>query len=157
MKKVLVSLVISVFLFSCGSYKSMPSPDTISKTIKIKSGHNSSYVKANEWIVRTFNDAESVIQFTDKEAGIIKGKYIMAKGQIGTKYVPASEPYYAMITLRVKEGAARIEIAPTTGFKVMNYLGTKLGFSPEQFVASANALVTDFEIHMNKKAQNDNW
>lgn len=150
-------MLVSVLLFSCGTTKTLPSPDTISKTIIISSAHNSSYVKANEWMVNTFSNVESVIQFTDKEAGVIKGKYIMYGGQAATQYTAASRAYYAMITLRVKEGAARIEIAPTSGFVVVDYLGTKVGFTPEQFVISANTLLVDFENHMNKKSANDSW
>ena len=34
------------------------------------------YVKCNEWFVRTFVSAESVIEFSDKENGKILGKYV---------------------------------------------------------------------------------
>lgn len=36
------------------------------------------YIKANSWFVETFNSAESVIEFQDKEAGKIMGKYIFS-------------------------------------------------------------------------------
>jgi len=37
---------------------------------------NELYVKCNEWFVRTFNSAESVIEFSDKDNGKIIGKYV---------------------------------------------------------------------------------
>ena len=37
---------------------------------------NDLYVNANTWFVNTFNSAESVIEYQDKEAGKIMGKYI---------------------------------------------------------------------------------
>jgi hypothetical protein len=37
---------------------------------------NSLYVNANSWFVDTFNSAGSVIQYQDKEAGKIMGKFI---------------------------------------------------------------------------------
>lgn len=36
------------------------------------------YIKANSWFVETFNSAESVIEFQDKEAGKIMGKYVFS-------------------------------------------------------------------------------
>ena len=33
------------------------------------------YVEVNSWFVETFNSAESVIEFQDKEAGRVMGKY----------------------------------------------------------------------------------
>ena len=35
------------------------------------------FVRANSWMVDTFRSAEAVIQYTDKEAGIVKGKYLL--------------------------------------------------------------------------------
>lgn len=34
------------------------------------------YIKVNGWFVETFNSAESVIEFQDKEAGKLMGKYV---------------------------------------------------------------------------------
>jgi hypothetical protein len=67
-------------------------------------------------MVQTFGDAESVIQFTDKEAGVVKGKYIMKEGTIGTSpYSKSTQPYFSIITIRVKDQASRIEIVPRSG------------------------------------------
>ena len=158
MKKLIYSIACSIFVFSsCASYQTISAPETISKTIVVKSNHNSTYIKANEWMVQTFGNAESVIQFSDKEAGIVKGKYIMFKGVTATKYTAAQEAYYAMITLRVKDQAARIEVTPLSDFKVLKMMGTISGFTPEMFIASAKVLITEFEKHMNNKSANDSW
>ncbi|WP_233248578.1 DUF4468 domain-containing protein, partial [Desulfonatronum sp. SC1] len=34
------------------------------------------YVKANAWFVETFNSAENVIEFNDRESGRVMGKYV---------------------------------------------------------------------------------
>ncbi len=34
------------------------------------------YVQANLWLVKIFTDSKSIIQFSDKEAGVIAGKYL---------------------------------------------------------------------------------
>ena len=54
---------------------SIPSPESATKNVQTKTNKNSNFIKANEWMVQSFNDAKSVIQFKDKEAGIFKGKY----------------------------------------------------------------------------------
>jgi hypothetical protein len=158
MKKLIFSIVCSIFLFSsCASYQTISAPETISKTIVVKSNHNSTFIKANEWMVQTFGNAESVIQFSDKEAGIVKGKYVMFKGVSATKYTAAQEAYFAMITLRVKDKGARIEVTPLADFKVLKMMGATSGFTPEMFTASANILIAEFEKHMNNKSANDSW
>ncbi|WP_107822016.1 DUF4468 domain-containing protein [Mangrovibacterium marinum] len=53
---------------------------TVSKSeqvIEVPGTKDELYVKANEWMVRSFNNAKSVIQFQDKEAGKIMGKYLL--------------------------------------------------------------------------------
>ena len=65
------------------------------------------YVKANAWMVSAFNNAKSVVQYQDKEAGTIMGKYLMHGGTLvqsmaGT--TTSSEEVYAIIDIRIKEG-----------------------------------------------------
>jgi hypothetical protein len=40
-------------------------------------GKNDLFVMANSWMVKTFNSPQDVIQYNDKEAGIIKGKFLI--------------------------------------------------------------------------------
>ena len=129
----------------------------MNKTIELKSKKNSNYIKANEWMVETFGNAESVIQFADKEGGIIKGKYMMYQGTTGSQYKPSTQSYFAMITLRVKDQAAKIEVKPINDFIVTNYMGSKIGFTPEMFKISAESLISNFTIKMQTKSENDNW
>jgi len=67
------------------------------------------FVLANTWAVDAFVSAESVIQYSDKEAGIVKGKYIISFIEWGFF---GSDPHKVSSTLliEVKDGAARITI-----------------------------------------------
>jgi hypothetical protein len=88
MKKALtymIILIVSLPLFySCGPFRSslMGSavPEDLRRYEKIISVPGLSraeiYVKVNCWFVETFNYTESVIEFQDKEAGKIIGKYV---------------------------------------------------------------------------------
>ena len=56
-------------------------------------------------MVQRFNDAKSGLQFKDKEAGIVKGKYLLKVGL-------GSDPsFYSVITIRVRDRVSRIEIS----------------------------------------------
>jgi len=66
---------------------------------------NQIYVKANSWFVETFNSAESVVEFQDKDAGKIAGKYTFS-------YTEGMYTYRVKQTLNVdiKDGKIRISI-----------------------------------------------
>jgi hypothetical protein len=36
------------------------------------------FIKANDWMISMFKDASSVIQFNDKQEGVLIGKYLMS-------------------------------------------------------------------------------
>ena len=79
MRKYLIPIIVVLLFMSCATYDRPIAPEEIRTYEKILEVPNTSkdeiYVKANEWFVHTFNSAESVIQFQDKEAGKIMGKY----------------------------------------------------------------------------------
>jgi hypothetical protein len=57
--------------------KATPDQLTYSEIIELPNiTQDELYIKANSWFVDNFNDAESVIQFQDKEAGKLMGKYV---------------------------------------------------------------------------------
>ena len=153
MKKLLL-LFAAATMVSCGSSKHFAStPATIDITeTQFNSADN--YVRANEWMVETFNNAESVIQFTDKEEGIVKGKYYI------TSIVPVASGYYvagatskinAIITIRVKDNAAKITVDGTANkYSTHTAYGITTGYSPRQFDAQAELLIEDFKTRMNE-------
>lgn len=77
MKKLLLLPVLFLFI-SCGITNSTPvSISPISSKINVSGEQNELYVRANNWMVGNFTDAKSVIQFSDKEEGIVTGKYLL--------------------------------------------------------------------------------
>ncbi|MEM9549216.1 MAG: DUF4468 domain-containing protein [Bacteroidota bacterium] len=65
---------------------------------------NQIYTSVNEWMVLTFVNAESVIQFQDKESGKAMGKYV---GDYKKPEFP-SVPFKSIISVDVKDQKARI-------------------------------------------------
>jgi hypothetical protein len=114
--KCMILVVMMFLLFSCASV--MPnivpvSGEVESKIIAVEGlTKDELYIKVNSWAVDAFNSAESVIEFQDKEAGIVKGKY-------STDIVEGI--YYSRIkttlTVEVKEGKCLIRLSdPLTQF-----------------------------------------
>lgn len=68
------------------------------------------YVQANLWMIDIFNDAKSVIQFNDKEAGVIKGRYVWYY-QAASEYTPEYE-YTATITIYTSDNNIKMTIQP---------------------------------------------
>lgn len=162
MKKVILVLVVilgTATLTSCGVSKTnLDSPQPKTKNVSNTIDKNSNYIKANEWMVTTFNSAKSVIQFSDKDAGIVKGKYIMRVGTVSTSpYVASTSDLYAIITIRTKDNESRIEIVPPTGMYSQKSMGNEYGFTPEMFNNKADVLISEFETHMLNESKNDNW
>ena len=83
------------------------------------------YVKVNSWMVDTFKSADSVIQFSDKEAAIIKGKYISPKIQGSGGYIYDIE---STITIEAREGRYRI----SKDNPIVYYIGTLFQPAPRQ-------------------------
>ncbi|MEP5935358.1 MAG: hypothetical protein ABJ218_09580 [Winogradskyella arenosi] len=157
MKKI-VLIAIIILNTSCVSVKTETyEGEPMISILELETSKDSNYIKANEWMVETFGNAESVIQFTDKDAGIVKGKYMMYSGQIGTQYSPAVKSYFVMITLIVKDQVAKIEVDPINEFTITNYMGNKIGFTPEMFKSLAQELIKDFTLNMRGESKNDNW
>ena len=160
MKNVLLLLTLSFFV-SCVSTKNttVSSPAPMSSEVVTTDDKDTNYIKANEWMVENFNDAKSVIQFSDKEAGIIKGKYLMKAGyyQAAAPYVPEikTDDFYAIITLRVKDNKSRIEIALTKdNYVITEYNGKPLQPTPEELKVKGNQLMDSFSQHMRGQSAN---
>lgn len=75
-----IVVVLSTLLYSCASMMGASAAEEARKYERVIEVPNHTrseiYVKANAWFVETFNSAESVIEFQDRESGKIMGKYV---------------------------------------------------------------------------------
>ena len=76
------------------------------------------FIRANSWMVDVFVNAEGVIQFSDKQAGLIKGKYIFDTSD-GVYIVRVR----SVITINIKEEKARFSIKNPTRKIIGDLLG----------------------------------
>jgi len=153
MKKALL-IIFCLSLTSCGGYKTTTvSVPEASKQFEVEGIKDDLYVKANQWMVENFNNSKSVIQFSDKEAGIVSGRYYFhgftTTAGYGTNATTETTDVYALIKLQVKDGASKISVKPedfhyVEGFMIQNY-----GTQNEEGVESAiQGLLTGYEDYM---------
>ena len=148
MKKILFFLIpLTIVFTSCmTTYKTIQFSEPYVKVYDNLNGNKTQlFIKANEWMVKMFKDASSVIQFTDKEEGTIIGKYLL-HGELrnsGMYNITTDTRVYAKIDIRVKDNKARISIEPIgtwqydpSGFTIYNY-------SQEDAQKDMDALVED--------------
>jgi len=154
MKKII--FLLSILLVCCAPME-LVQIDNVQKVFDIVNTKDELYIKANQWMVKTFNNAESVIQFSDKESGTITGKYMLKQTYtIGLNYqtIP-NGGIFAIINVDIKENKARITITPE------EYTSRETGNSqfiyPEETARQdIDDLLNDFETYMNIK-ENKNW
>jgi len=64
---------------------------------------NDLYIATNLWAVDAFRKSDSVIEFSDKDAGVIKGKYIQDLGyNFWASWAKSSKYYFATVNNEVR-------------------------------------------------------
>lgn len=147
MKKIILLLLAIITLQSCGTYQKISASDL--STTKIYENLNKSqsdlYVISNSWMIDAFNNADSVIQFSDKETGSIIGKYLVQGSIIRSGYLSTDTRIFAKIDISLKDNRAKISITPTDDIIVHSANATV------NIKNSINNLVTSFESRITSK------
>ena len=106
-KRVLLAVVASVVvLVSCGTSPLPPEELIIQEIFEVDKSKDELFHLSMEWAAKTFKSAKAVIQYEDKEEGIIVGKgFVVVRYGMG---VPADT--YFTLTIEVKDKKARATI-----------------------------------------------
>jgi hypothetical protein len=108
MKKMKGLLLFFLFVLSaCMTQQPITKEEgTVSETVETP-GINAAdiYTKINLWFVEAFNSAESVIQYSDKEQGVIKGK-----GNFATTFMTPIRVFFT-ITVEIKDEKYRLSFS----------------------------------------------
>jgi hypothetical protein len=116
------------------------------------------YTRINLWFVDVFNSSESVIEFSDKESGVIKGKYLF-RGNDGLY------PYdcQSTITVEVKNEKYRISFAlPYIFYYSPNGVNRSSKAAPVQSQAMAELIIGEWQklaedLKNNISVQSSDW
>lgn len=149
--KVLLGVIgiISFCFFSCASLGPDVSGAVEYNEVITTEGMSADdvYIKANMWFVDAFKNADSVIQFSDKASGTIKGKYV------SDLIISGYQQYLTTttITVEVRNGRCRISFTdPSFKEYLVNGYGIRMGgFSggdkPVKAQVMADSLKTEWE------------
>lgn len=143
MKKIILISIVGFMLNSCMTAIQVTT-SKVNNVIEISGTKDVLYIKANEWIVRTFNNAKSVIQFQDKEAGKIMGKYLMHS------YQTSGSDIYSLISIEVKDNATKIDIEPLGTWYYDKTGMTICDYSPDQAQNDMKLLMDEYKAYMSK-------
>lgn len=162
MKKIILFAAFATVLFqSCSGLQGVPvSMEPIEHQFQVDKNKNDLYVSANNWMAETFNSAKSVIQFTDKEAGVVTGKYLLKPGYryANYSYYETEEgSIYAIIKIQVKDGGTKITVSPDDFNEVTSDMAAeKFKYSRDVATNQINNLVASYEDYI-KKDNSENW
>ena len=151
-KRRLIPIILLGFLIFQSCATSTPYLEGVPKNRVVKvdgKTKNQLYIRSNTWMVESFNNAESVIQFKDKEDGIVIGKYLLSSKGYPDKKV------YAVIKIQVKEGAARITVTPDGIRLPPNSFDEKNYYSVENLIIDIDELFANFEKSIVKTESTD--
>lgn len=155
------SILIGLFFFhSCATtypfQVGFPNPN-FERIVDTKYNKDEAFVIANGWLVEQMVSAKDVIQYSDKEAGMLKGKFyihysrMVSGGQTGIVEVSG------IITIMVKDNKAKIQI-DVSGEKNQTLIGTYDKWTESElneYKAKVDYLLNDFEKTMTEEVNSD--
>lgn len=157
MKKlnIIVLVVFTLLLASCTTIKTSEVKG-VTKVVEVSGASKDElFVKASSWLVDAFNSAKSVIQFSDKEAGVIKGKYRITFPQ----FLETGE-CEATFTVECKDGKCRLIIDDPYNFRADDIYSTRITNMTKEGYESVtndiNALCLSFEKYL-KEEHDASW
>jgi len=151
--RLIITIIIGFSIASCATIPiTFNESEYMVKTYDSLAGNKDQlFLKANGWMIKTFTNAASVIQHSDKEDGVIIGKYLMG-GQLSTSmYGSADSRVFAIIDVRVKDQKARIEIKPQGPWQYDNSGMTIFNYSKEQAISDMKLLTKSFHKALSEK------
>ncbi len=154
MRKIFLFAFLGILLHSCMGLQGVPvTMEPIEHQFQVDKNKDDLYVSANNWMVENFNDAKSVIQFTDKEAGVVTGKYLLKSSYNYEGYTATETDIFAIIKIQVKDGASKITITPDNFNSVSSSMvDPKYQYTKEMAETQVKHLIASYEEYI----KNDN-
>jgi hypothetical protein len=158
MAKKIMDVLLSLVLLSMAACATMPQVD-YSKIVDVPGvSKDDLFVKVNLWAVGFFNKADSVIEYSDKDAGIISGKYI-GKTHLVMGGLGGSEAVTSIFTISVKDEKVKLDLKPTD-FVTYNTYGQRYEASYTPSVDEAD-IIADYNETLESLKQaltsSSNW
>jgi hypothetical protein len=101
--KAIVLMFTGLLLIGCASVPPGPPVGPYQRTIEVAGTKDELFIKTMKWMTKTFQSAKSVIQYQDKEAGIVTGN-----GRIDTNNPVTTVYLDFVLTIEIKDAKARL-------------------------------------------------
>jgi hypothetical protein len=112
MGMLVMALVFGAVLAGCVSGPELSSSTKYEEVIDVPDvSKGDLFTKVNMWMVDAFNNADSVIQYSDKESGVLKGKYTFTVTIANLGIVGDIYNYQSTLTIEVRDGRCRVSFA----------------------------------------------
>ena len=156
-----LAIFATLLLNSCGSSfgsQTVLTPKEASKVFDVNNATKDElYVRANNWMVERFTSAKSVLQFSDKEQGVISGKFLLNSIILGksSNYGPlVYEDVYAIIKIQLKDNKVKITVKPKPYKNAFNSFAGGKSYPVESVEQDMQSLISSFQTAM-KSEQED--
>jgi hypothetical protein len=156
MKKIIISSLLcsSMVLSSCfGAYQTVyfTEAEAVSRVIdNLGASKSELFIRANDWMVTNFNDASSVIEFSDKESGTLIGKYkLFGTVKSGSYGTTVDTRVYAKIDIRIKDNKVKATILPLGDWQYDSSGFTIYKYNKETAINDINKLIDSLKIKLN--------
>lgn len=154
MKELMLIIAMAICMSSCMT-KKLISINEVSKVINVKGSKTELYIKASTWMVETFSDAKSVIQFSDKESGTVMGKYLLKNTTTVFRDFDGhpttfGEEIYVIIKILIIDNSVKIIVIPKNSWIVYEDSGIEnLNYSSNQAYSDIRNIINSFKYYMN--------
>ncbi|MDR1288270.1 MAG: DUF4468 domain-containing protein [Treponema sp.] len=160
MKRIIYFIGVMAIFVSCVTTDPALTNSTAFSEVVNANGSSAAdlYTHINLWFVDAFNSSESVIEFSDKESGVIKGKYLFRSND-------GLYPYdcQSTITIEVKDEKYRISFAlPYIFYYSLNGVNRSSKAAPVQSQAMADVIIGNWrklaeDLKNNISIQTADW
>lgn len=149
MKKELL-IALSFALISCGVQYVPVSVEPLEETFEINEQNKELlFSKANSWFALAFQNSKNVIQYSDKETGVITGRFAIQPQMMSNGYgLQQDNSIYSGIQVRVKDNAAKIAINPDDFTEVHSARNESYRFTKDSAIAKSHELIASFKNYL---------
>jgi len=153
MKRAILCAVLPILLFLAGcvtTMKAINEPMIIQRTIDVPGSQDDLYRLSNEWMARTYVASSHVIQYQDKEEGIVVGR-----AKTGTRYIGLGT-YDFWYNMKIEARDDKVRVTLNDVYGKGEVLDVSATIKPEQMkqkdydelMADFNETIDDLEAHL---------
>lgn len=132
----IIAILFAMMIFMSGCVSTVPQEAiSYSEVIEVAGkSTNDLYTKANLWFVDVFNDPRSLIQYSDKSEGVLKGKYYLPEIADGMYRYRVM----TILTVETKNGRCKISFDNPTAEITGSMFGRATGSPVERVVGEGS-------------------